>query len=389
MLWDNLSASVENDYIDFKQEWYTNDKLGDVDMIHDILCMSNSLTDSFDRYIVIGIEEDKSTKEKIIHDVSADNNCRQSANVIQALRNYMSVIPNIELIREQTDSGYIDIIKIMPVARELPYVLNKECQAQKPDGKKVTVRKEWIYSRNSDRNTPKDECCTKAELEELFARKRGEHLPILERFSMYLDDIKNWKRPRRYENEEISEDAYYYARNHKFKIVIPQLYYDKLVNIEKANNYAQLLAETALCKEYWDYRNRPNHSCYDDYYYLFNVELWADNTLIAIYSLMHIFIKYYFSDNHITKKQTFYLPTIEDLERVYNLKSKEEIEKSFVWKLCKLLFSSELTDDSYFSTNDASIILEALNYDYLQNYWGYIKENKDWLYQPVIQRNSD
>ena len=74
MLWDNLSASVENDYIDFKQEWYTNDKLGDVDMIHDILCMSNSLTDSFDRYIVIGIEEDKSTKEKIIHDVSADNN---------------------------------------------------------------------------------------------------------------------------------------------------------------------------------------------------------------------------------------------------------------------------------------------------------------------------
>ena len=168
MLWDNLSASVENDYIDFKQEWYTNDKLGDVDMIHDILCMSNSLTDSFDRYIVIGIEEDKSTKEKIIHDVSADNNCRQSADVIQALRNYMSVIPNIELIREQIDSGYIDIIKIMPVARELPYVLNKECQAQKPDGKKVTVRKEWIYSRNSDRNTPKDECCTKAELEELF-----------------------------------------------------------------------------------------------------------------------------------------------------------------------------------------------------------------------------
>ena len=145
MLWDNLSASVENDYIDFKREWYSKDKLGEVDMVHDILCMSNSLTDSSDRYIIIGIEEDKSTKEKIIHDVSADNNCRQSAGVIQTLRNYMSVIPNIELIREQTDSGYIDIIKIMPVARELPYVLNKECQAQKPDGKKVTVKEPILY----------------------------------------------------------------------------------------------------------------------------------------------------------------------------------------------------------------------------------------------------
>ena len=162
MLWDNLSASVENDYIDFKQEWYTNDKLGDVDMIHDILCMSNSLTDSFDRYIVIGIEEDKSTKEKIIHDVSADNNCRQSADIIQTLRNYMSVIPKIELIREKTNNRFIDIIKITPSARNLPYVLNKACEAQKTDGKKVTVKKEWIYSRNSDRNTPKDGCCTKA-----------------------------------------------------------------------------------------------------------------------------------------------------------------------------------------------------------------------------------
>lgn len=208
MLWDKLSASVENDYIDFKREWYSKDKLGEVDLVHDILCMSNSLSDSSDRYIVIGIEEDKSNGTKFIHDISKDVNCRQSANLIQTLRNYMSVIPKVELIREKTHNGFIDIIKITPSARELPYVLNKECQAQKPDGKKVTVRKEWIYSRNSDRNTPKDECCTKAELEELFARKRGEHLPILERFSMYLDDIHNWKHPKsEYEIAE-SETAY-------------------------------------------------------------------------------------------------------------------------------------------------------------------------------------
>ena len=144
MLWDKLSASVENYYIDFKREWYSKDKLGEVDLVHDILCMSNSLSDSEDRYIVIGVEEDKSNGSKLIHDISKDANCRQSANLIQTLRNYMSVIPNIELIREKVGKGFIDIIKIMPSARELPYVLNKECQAQKSDGKKVTVRKEWI-----------------------------------------------------------------------------------------------------------------------------------------------------------------------------------------------------------------------------------------------------
>ena len=213
MLWDKLSASVENDYIDFKREWYSKDKLGEIDLVHDILCMSNSLSDSPDRYIVIGVDEDKTTKVKTFYDVSNDKNCRQSADIIQTLRNYMSVIPTIELSRELTNNCYIDIMKITPSARNLPYVLNKTCEAQNPKNKKVSVKKEWIYSRNSDRNTPKDECCTKAELEEHFARKRGEHLPILDRFSMYLDDIENWKHPHSdYEIAE-SETAYYYTLN--------------------------------------------------------------------------------------------------------------------------------------------------------------------------------
>ena len=31
MLWSKLSASAENDYIDYKREWYSKDKLGEVD----------------------------------------------------------------------------------------------------------------------------------------------------------------------------------------------------------------------------------------------------------------------------------------------------------------------------------------------------------------------
>ncbi len=384
---DWILYSTENDYIDFKQKWYSKDKLGTVNLVHDILCMSNSLTNSSERYIIIGVEESK-TKSKIIHDVLQDSNSRQSADIIQTLRNYMSIIPNIEILREKTDDGYIDIIKIIPAVRDLPYVLNKICEYQEENGKKHTVRKDWIYSRNSDRNTPIDECCTKAELEELFARKKGEHLPVLDRFSLFLDDIQNWKRPRRYDNEEISEDAFYYVKNHKYKIVLQPFDYDKLIKLEDATNYAQLLSDTALGLEYWNYRNKPNHSCYDDYYHWFNIELWADNTLIEVFSIMKIFIKYFFRDNNYSEKQTFYLPTMEDVRRIYNIKTKCDIEASFVWKLCKLLFLSELGDNSPLLLEDASIILDALNYDYLQNTWDYINQNKDWIYNSIKKQQN-
>ena len=380
MLWDKLSASVENDYIDFKREWYSKDKLGEVDLVHDILCMSNSLSDSEDRYIVIGVEEDKSNGSKLIHDISKDANCRQSANLIQTLRNYMSVIPNIELIREKVGKGFIDIIKIMPSARELPYVLNKECQGQKSDGKKVTVRKEWIYSRNSDRNTPKDECCTRTELEELFARKRGEHLPILDRFSMYLDDIENWKHPKsEYEIAE-SETAYYYTLNHKYKIVRSDREFDKTISLSIANTYDELLTDTCLNEAYWNYKNTQNY-CYDDCINLFNVELWADNTLIEVFNITGMFIKHFNYDRYYG---SYYVPNrMHLIESDITINNSSDIEKLLVWKICKLLFYFNLYDGCNLVTDDASRILEILNYDYLQKPSEYRKRNEDWLYQPI------
>lgn len=372
MLWSKLSASVENDYIDFKREWYSKDKLGEVDLVHDILCMSNSLSDSHDRYIIFGVDEDKITKAKSFYDVSKDKNCRQSADIIQTLRNYMSVIPTIELSRELTYNIYIDIMKITPSARNLPYVLNKACEAQKSDGKKVTVRKEWIYSRNSDRNTPKDECCTKAELEELFARKRGEHLPILDRFSMYLDDIENWKRPKRYYSQEVSEDACYYLNNHKFKIVLRDTNYNEINFIKNAIDYWDLVTNTALNEDYWEHRG----SAYDDNYKCFNVELWADNTLIDVRYITSIYLKYYLHDKHITDKRSFFVPSIEYLHE----KTKKQIEQTVEWKVCKLLFVSELEKNSNYSVTDASKILDILNYEYLANSAKYLKQNENWVF---------
>lgn len=391
MLWDKLSNSSENDYIDFKREWYCGDpKEISFNIVKDIVCLSNSLSDNADRYIVIGVGEDKKTKEKMIYDVSTDKNHRSSDSLIQTLRNHMSIIPGIEVIREYVEEKAIDIIKITPKTRNLPYILNKPCEYEKCAGekcKKHALRKDWVYSRDGDRNNGNEEWCSKSVLEELFARQRGEHLPILERFALYLDDIDNWKRPQRYDNEKISEDAYYYTKNHKFKIVRQGVDSDeKFIKIEKVKCYRHLCADTGLCEDYWRYRAVPSHSCYDDYYLWFNVELWADNTLIEVSSIMQIYLKYYFSDKHISYKSEFYLPVRQDMSQIYNLKTKEDIQNSLVWKICKLLYRYDLPSDIPFGDEGCSLILDYLNYDFMKDSMEYSKQNKDWIDTPPPPR---
>lgn len=64
MLWDLLYTSTENDYIDFKQKWYEKTSKGKFDMVHDILAMANSLSDTENRFIFIGVAEHRETEKK-------------------------------------------------------------------------------------------------------------------------------------------------------------------------------------------------------------------------------------------------------------------------------------------------------------------------------------
>ena len=154
MIWDKLKNSTENDYIDFKMKWYDGES-SNIDMIQDILCLSNSLTDSKTRYLVIGIKENKISKEKNFHDISKDKNHRTSEDIIQLLRNYMTVIPNIEVIRETINNNSIDIICITPKFRDLPYVLNKNLEYKYIDNHKEKHKiliKNGVYSRDGSGN---------------------------------------------------------------------------------------------------------------------------------------------------------------------------------------------------------------------------------------------
>lgn len=365
-LLDIAINSTENDYIDLKKQWYSDEKRK-FDMIHDIICLANSLSDKTHRYIFIGIKEDSKTKEKTFYDISDDSNTLKTEDIITILSNYMTITPKIEVKREYYEKDKaLDIIIITPENINLPYYLNKDLQ-NKSNQK---ICKYQIYSRNSSKNTNKTEQCDVPTIERLFARKRGEELPIIDRFKLYLDDIENWKHPKFYSNDDsISIDNYYYLKNHKFKLV-RQDYGENIRYIKNENNYWGLLYDTGISQNYWNYKENQ-HDCYDDFYCWFNVELWADNTLIDVVTILHFFIKYYFCDNGIPAMQNFYIPLCEDMRKRYHLKTKEDIKQSLAWKICKILYKYEI-DFHYDDESQYEVILDMLNYEYFENMGKYL-----------------
>lgn len=365
-LLDLAINSTENDYIDFKQQWYS-DENRKFDMIHDIICLANSLSDKIHRYIFIGIKEDSKTKEKTFYDISDDSNTLKTEDIITILSNNMIITPKIEVKREYYEKDIaIDIIVITPENINLPYYLNKDLQ-NKSNQK---ICKYQIYSRNSSKNTNKPEQCDVPTIERLFARKRGDELPVIDRFKLYLDDIENWKRPKFYSNDDsISIDNYYYLKNHKFKLVRLD-YVENIRYIKKENNYLGLLQDTGISQNYWDYNIKQKY-CYDDFYCWFNVELWADNTLIDVVTIMQFFIKYYFCDNGMPAMQNFYIPLCEDMRKRYHLKTKEDIKQSLAWKICKILYKYEI-DFHYDDESQYEVILDMLNYEYFENMEKYL-----------------
>ena len=50
-----INLKQEGRYWDFKRQWYSNNKKGD--LLHDIICMANNLTDK-DGLIIIGVDEE-------------------------------------------------------------------------------------------------------------------------------------------------------------------------------------------------------------------------------------------------------------------------------------------------------------------------------------------
>ena len=73
-----ISLRQEGSYWDFKKEWHSNK----ADLLHDIICMSNNLSNK-DAYIIIGVDESDNFS---INDVSSDVNRRKTQDLVSFLR---------------------------------------------------------------------------------------------------------------------------------------------------------------------------------------------------------------------------------------------------------------------------------------------------------------
>ena len=227
-------------------------------------------------------------------------------------------------------------------------------------------------------------------LEKIFARKHGEHLSVIERFSLYLDDITNWKKV-----VIKNETTYYYTKNHTFKIIKIDLddddfhKYGKSVNTEM-ENYAYSL-DYGICEEYWRYR-LDSGCTYNDYCYWLDVELWADNTPIDKFSLTAYYIKYYHLDKfgmYSGYLQDFYLPSISTLRDItyHTAKDREtikkEIAKTIQFKICRMLQVYNLNTPGK-TEDDYEKYLDFLNYDEMNDPIEYREKNKEFINKSVF-----
>ena len=65
---DLISLKQEGAYWDFKREWYSQNKKDD--LLHDIICMSNNLSNR-DAYIIIGVDEENVSDRLSVLKISA------------------------------------------------------------------------------------------------------------------------------------------------------------------------------------------------------------------------------------------------------------------------------------------------------------------------------
>jgi len=120
-IFDLISSKREGQYWDFKESHHENKS----DLLHDILCLSNSLHKGH-KYLIVGVTDP--TKGCKIIGVRNDQNRRNQTNIIDFLRskNFAGDIrPEIELKSLRFNQKIIDVLIIFDLPNK-PYFLKED-----------------------------------------------------------------------------------------------------------------------------------------------------------------------------------------------------------------------------------------------------------------------
>lgn len=193
----------EDDYWDFKREHHRNK----ADLLHDILCMANSLHDK-DGYIIIGIDEETRT----IVGVENDDFRRNQQCIIDFLRSKKFAgdnRPKIELHIMKIAGHEVDVIVVLNTLKT-PYYLRESYKDNDGNGKPRIINANAIYTRVGDTNTPIDQCADYTHVEYLWKKRLGLHLSPFERLCWLLKDKSQWAQ---------GEENHYNKRHPEFTLL--------------------------------------------------------------------------------------------------------------------------------------------------------------------------
>lgn len=195
------NSEHENEYWDFKEEWYEKNKKDE--LLRDIISFANTVHHE-DCYLIIGVSDDK----KIIGVEKNENrkNKQQLQDFLRSKKFAQRTYPQTNVETLKIENHEVDVITIYN-SDEVPFFL------QEKYGK---LGAGAIYCRTNDSNTPKNLTATDKETELLWKKRFHEDTDIMDRF-MYLmkREINNWEYV---ENNEFI--GFLYKKDPDFKIVL-------------------------------------------------------------------------------------------------------------------------------------------------------------------------
>ena len=196
-----ISLKQEGSYWDFKREWYSQDKKAD--LLHDIICMANNLSNR-DGYIIIGIDEENDYSTFSLKDDINRKNTQQLVDFLRDKHFAGGVRPVVSVESNLFGENNLDVI-VVHNSDETPFYLTDNYQS---------VMSNNIYTRVMDSNTPKNKSADISHIEMLWKKRFGLLASPLERMKIYLHDATLWDES----SDDNSIEKLYYRFSPEFTI---------------------------------------------------------------------------------------------------------------------------------------------------------------------------
>lgn len=187
----------EDEYHDFKQEWYIPEKRDE--MIKDIFSFVNTRHHK-DCYLIFGVTD----KEHRVIGIENDKNrlnTQQLTDRINSLPIATNRFPEVKVETLIFEEHEIDVL-IVKNTDMVPVYLEQNKQVKKS---KNVIHAGQIFTRVNDTNTAINSTAKDYIVSDLWKKRFGLDLKIIDKYKMKLEDINNWEY---YEHEENSGFMY-------------------------------------------------------------------------------------------------------------------------------------------------------------------------------------